>query len=197
MNLGKHINKEQHKHSERRKDFQMFRDVMLDSMLRYRKNTLFLECRYSEKEGSEAIFTLKDEDILYKGRTLYSLKKIYLSYDHIPKYEYDFAMDVFGSWEHWVILSTEAQVKEHIQAWQEELEIRLKSEAMRNLLKVSRSEGNSATQANKFIVDKGWDVKAGRPTKEEKQRQIRQDSKVRENIAEDMKRLNLSVVGSK
>ena len=169
------------------------RAQMIDKMFRQRRNSLFWETRYAN-DVLKPIFTLKDEDIVRDGVHYLSLKKIYLSYDHIPKYEYEFALDVFGSWEHWVMLSTEAQVAPHIQQWQEELEVRLKAEAIRNLLKTSRGDSNSAGQANKYIADRGWEVKAGRPSKEEKQRQLKVDNKVRETLNEDMERLGISVI---
>jgi len=175
--------------------FSIFRDNMLDSMSRMKSNSLFWEFRYGS-DNYTPLFTIKDEDIVRDGITYYSLKKIYMSYEHIPKYEYEFAMDVFGSWEHWTFLSERAErVSPIIKQWQEELEVKIKAKALVNIMKTGISSGNSAIQANKYLADKGWEVKAGRPTKLEKQRQLKQDGAVRENIKADMDRLGLSVVG--
>ena len=169
------------------------RDNMVDVIGRYRTLSLFYE--YNRKnEEFVSPFTLKSEDTFFEDILRLSLKKIYMSYNHVPSLEYQFAMDVFGSWEHWTILSTESGVREYIKVWQDEMEVKLKAKALQNLMLTSLGESSSATTANKYIADRGWEVKAGRPSKEEKLRLLKQETKVRETLNEDMNRLGLNVI---
>ncbi len=60
-----------------------------------------------------------------------------------------------------------------IEAWEEELAVKLTSESVGNMIKLA--EGDKGYQANKFLIDAGWEKKgAGRPTKEAKKKAIRQ-----------------------
>ena len=65
-------------------------------MGRFRTQSLFWELRYGVDEKYPPVFTLKAEDIEREGIQYLSLKKIYMTYDHVPGLEYDFAIDVFN-----------------------------------------------------------------------------------------------------
>ena len=114
-----------------------------------------------------------------------------------PFFEYEFALDVFGSWNYWVFLSTKSALRATFKQWQEELEIRNKANALKAIMESSKGSSASAVLASKYLADKGWETKAGRPSKEEKQRHLKQEEKVNESLAADMERLGLSIVGAK
>lgn len=170
---------------------------MKDDIGRYRTGTLFWELRRPNEgrvEKYPPLFTLKDRPLEVEGVVYPSLKQIYMSYDHIPYFEYDFALDIFGSWDHWTKLSTASYVRETINGWRTELEIRNKANAIKTLLTLSRDSDKGLTAARALLGEEHTGVKRGRPTKEEKARQLKIDQGVRETLEEDMQRLNLTVV---
>lgn len=162
---------------------------------------LFIETYAASKEEGEdgyrvqPIFTLKEWNVEKDGKTYYSLKNIYFSYNHIPGYEYEFAKDVFNSWEHWNMLANcSGTVREHIEQWKEELTIKLQAQAFQALAKTAIYEGSKGTPAAKFLADRGWEQKRGRPSKEEIAKNSKIEAGVRESLEEDMARLGLTVI---
>jgi hypothetical protein len=148
----------------------------------------------SSGDTVEAFFTLKDHNVVRNDKTFWSLKNIYLNYDHIPGFEYEFAMDVFGDWDHWCLLADSEGIRDHVQSWRDELTVRLQAKAMKAMLKTALYEGAKGTPAAKFIADRGWEVKRGRPSKAEVERERKIQAGISEDIAEDMLRLGLTVV---
>ena len=171
---------------------------MRDSRNLMRTTSLFWEARRDRSDEADfsPLFTLKNIDHMVDGVLYYSLKKIFLSYDHVSGLEYDFAMDVFGSWEHWQKL-LKSSVRHEFTAWREELDIRNKATAIKQLIKASSLSGNTGVAASKYLADKGYLEKriAGRPSKEEVERTRKEEAAVQKTLAEDMKRLGLAVVG--
>lgn len=173
-----------------------FQDLK-DDMGRFRTQSLFWELRMKEEtEKYPPIFSLKDYD-LEKDTIVYpSLKQIYMSYDHIPGYEYEFAIDVFNSWDHWNKLANDTipAIKSVIKDWREELDIRLKAQALKSLILTSRLDDVKGFNAAKYLADKGYAPQRGRPSKEEVEREKRIQAGTSKELEDDMKRLGLSVV---
>lgn len=138
------------------------------------------------------------KDMIEEYPPLYSLAELrilYMSYDHIPGYEYEFAMDVFGDWEVWARLTDESQLrKKHFQVWREEKEIQLRAAAMREVINHSRGSSPSGLQAAKYLTERGYESKRGRPNKLEVEREKRVQAGVRSDIEKDLDRLGLSVI---
>lgn len=146
-------------------------------------------------ETTEPIFTLKAYNVQRGEKTFWSLKNIYFSYpNQIPGFEYDFAMDIFGDWEHWCLLADSDIIREYIQAWRDELTIKLQAKAMSAMMKTALYEGSKGTPAAKFIADRGWEVKRGRPSKAEIERERKIQAGISEEVEQDMKRLGLTIV---
>lgn len=177
-----------------------FKDLK-DDMGRYRTQSLFWELRMKEDtEKYSPIFTLKDYDLVKDTVTYPSLKTIYMSYDHIPGFEYEFAIDVFNSWDHWSKLSNDTvpAIKSVIREWREELDIKLKAAAIRALIQTSREPDAKGFNAAKYLADKGYAPQRGRPSKDEVEREKKIQAGVNKDLEADMERLGLSVVnGSK
>ena len=150
-----------------------------------------------KEEGTKPIFTLKDHNHVKDGVTYYSLRNIYFSYDHIPGYEYEFAVDVFLSWGHWQLL-TEVNniIGETIQRWREEYTVMIQSKALKALAKTAYYEGSKGTPAARFLADRGWEVKRGRPSKDEVTRERKIAAGVEKEVAEDIERMGLTLVKS-
>jgi hypothetical protein len=165
-----------------------------DKMNRFRTQSLFVEThRGQESEGLKPVFTLQDED--KEGYP--SLKKIYL--DITDPTEYEFAIYAFSSWQHWQKLTNLAWFLEYLDTWRDELEVKIRSQAVSKMVRIAASPANQALQANKFLVDKGWVSKSatrGRPSNEEKKRIARQDAEVKTQVEEDYQRVMGGIHGA-
>lgn len=159
--------------------------------------SIFVELftKSAEDTGNvESFFTTKDHNIVKDGKTYWSLKNIYFSYEHIPGFEYEFAMDVFGDWDHWLMLADSAEVRDIVTSWREELVIKVQAKAMKAMMKTAIYEGSKGIPAAKWLADRGWEVKRGRPSKEEVARERKIAAGISTELAEDMERLGLTVV---
>lgn len=128
---------------------------MKDNNGRMITQSLFLEHNYSEF----AMFSFDDDDKEFKGKVYPSIKKLYL--ECADPTEYIFAKKYLLGWEHWKrILENKALLKE-IEMWREELEVMLRSEALRSITAMEQN-----FQAQKFLSEKGWEkMGVGRPKK--------------------------------
>lgn len=162
-----------------------------DNSGRIRTTSIFIERKV---EGFEAYWTLQDEDRIVDGVTYPSLKQIYLSYEHIPGYEYEFAIDCFKSWDHWNKLATSSSLKGMFAEWREELEVKIKAAAIRAMVKASEGTGASATGAAKYLADKGYSTKRGRPSKEEVEKERRIAAGITEELESDFERMGLRAI---
>jgi hypothetical protein len=168
-----------------------------DKMGRYRTQSLFWEFRHPEMD---ALFTLKDDDIIRDDVSFLSLKKIYFLYDHVPHLEYEFAKDVFNSWEQWMRISNESipEIRDVIKEWREELDIKLKAESLKNLITCSKAKDIRGFNASKYLAEQGYAQKRGRPSKAEVERERKVQAGVSKELESDMERLGLTVInGSK
>jgi len=146
-----------------------------------------------DNEGVKPIFTVKDHDYEKDGIVYYSLKNIYFSYDHIPGFEYEFAKDVFNSWDHWVGLCN-SSMKELIAGWRDEYTVMIQAKAFKALAKTAYYDGAKGTPAARFLADRGWEVKRGRPSKEEVERVKKVEAGLEREVADDIERMGLTLV---
>jgi len=145
--------------------------------------SLFLECGYSPF----AIYTLKDEDHEYEGKLYPSIKRLYLGEE--DPLEYNFANKYFLGWNHWKRLYENKLLTTHIDSWRDELELKIRSMAVRGILDMTASE--QPFQALKWLHDKGWAPKSvGRPSTKEKDREDRFIKSIENDYSQDIARLN-------
>lgn len=155
--------------------------LMLDSMGRFRTQSLFLEMGYQD----EAIFTLKEEDYDYEGRKMISLKKAYL--ECADPTEYTFAKTYLLGWKHWQKLCENKAIRNHIDEWREELEVMLRSKAINDAIAAAKT-GNF--QAAKWVADRGWISRgAGRPSKSEVEHEKKVQARINDEFTADVVRL--------
>lgn len=149
------------------------REDMLDSGGRPITQSLFLEIGYTD----EAIYTLKDIDYTYNGKLYPSIKRLYLACEDPT--EYKFATQHLLGWKHWQRITENKVLRKHIDEWRDELEVKIRSQAVLQAL----SHASSGTfQAAKWIADRGWATKgAGRPSKADMEREKR----IQESIASE------------
>lgn len=162
----------------------MDKSKMLDSMGRPLTQSLFLELGYSDY----AVYTLKEFDYPYKGRHYPSLKKLYLE-EEDPT-EYTFAEKHLLGWQHWKRLCENKAIAKHIEEWREELELKIRSQAVRDMINMCASE-NGNYSAAKFLADRGWDKRApGRPSKAEQEKTAKVADRIEAEFLADVKRMD-------
>lgn len=160
----------------------MDKSKLVDDRGRPLSQSLFLEIGYTDF----AVFTFRDEDYEYKGKTYTSLKKLYLAFE--DPIEYDFAVKYLVGWQQWKKLQGNRQVMKHIEEWREELDFKMRSQAIKDIMDMS-AEGKSY-QASKLLLDKGWDKRAvGRPNEQEAKREARIKDKLDDEFSADITRL--------
>lgn len=147
---------------------------------------LFLEIGY---DSETAVYTLKDDDHTHKGKVYPSLKRLFIACEDPT--EYSFANDYLLGWSHWKRLQENKAIRKHIDEWREELELKIRSQAVRDIVNLSASE-NGGFQAAKWLADRGWDKRAaGRPSKKEKEMEDNFNARIEEEFRADFERLKL------
>ncbi len=141
------------------------KDLMKDEQGRYWTQGLFKEMSYG-KEGRNCIMTLKSED--YSG--LISFKRVFVGLGDPSGYIA--AMVLLGSWDHWLKLCDSDWFSQELKQAMEELEIKLRAEALIEIKDISQGESGSALAAAKYIASGSWRMdrsssagKVGRPKK--------------------------------
>lgn len=163
------------------------KSMFLDGEGRPLTQSLFLEIGYSPS----AIYTLKEYDFEYEGRTLICIKQKYL--EATDPTEYDFANKYFLGWKHWMRICENKVIRKHIDEWREELEVKLRATGVKQIL-AAASGKEPSFQAAKWIADKGWVQKqAGRPSKSELEREKRIQAGMAEEYSADVHRMFTSV----
>lgn len=164
------------------------RTDLVDHVGAYRTQSLFLETK--GVTALEPLLTLKEIDWEYKGKTLPSLKRIYMELEDPT--EYEVAIHVFGSWPHWLRLLENKAIRQEIDKWREELELKIRSKALKAMLDTASFEGAKGTAAAKYLAERGWVKRpAGRPSKAEQKGQMKQDAELKRILAEDAERVGL------
>lgn len=136
---------------------------------------LFLELGY---DTEVAVYTLKDWDYEYEGKTYPSIKRLYLQMEDVG--EYNFATEYFLGWKHWCRMCENKAIRKHIDEWRNELELKLRSTALRTIVDMSAED--KGFQAAKYIAEAAWKKNAvGRPKKDTSL----QDSKIEERLSRE------------
>ena len=141
------------------------------------------------------IFYLGDDDAYItapNGETVlyYSLKKIYLSYTHIPGEEYEFANEVLGGWTHWQKILSTSVLKREIEEWRKEYLIKTKCAAGRQIINLALGDGKDVFQASKYVLAKGWGLGDAKENK-------RINKQINDEVEEDMGRVFKMISGEK
>lgn len=152
--------------------------------IRYTK-ALFQEMAYGDK--AFVLYTLKDEDTEFP-----SLYKLYMSMEDPT--EHQFAKTYLEGWEHWLLLCETSWFKPIVRRWREELELKIRANALGNVLAVSKDPDNKYFyEANKFILAGNWrpsdKLKVGRPSKQAIKEQAEELFNTEKQIKEDWMRI--------
>lgn len=159
------------------------KEQMLDSTGRPITQSLFLELQYSPL----AIYTLKDQDYEYKGKVYPSIKKLYLEAEDPT--EYVFANKYLLGVSHWLRICDNKMFTPHVEQWRFELEMKLRAEGVRQMIIAAKKGSQSSA---KWLVDRGWSSRgAGRPSKDELERERKIQENIRSEFEDDIRRLKL------
>ena len=163
------------------------RKQLVDHIGSYRTQSLFLETNQSRLKP---IMTLKEIDWEYKGEVLPSLRKVYM--ELADPEEYTVAIKVLGSWEHWLRLLENKAIMKYLNQYRSELEVKIRSGAVKSLIQTAELDGSKGTAAAKYIAEKGWDKrKAGAPSKVEVKRELAIHANIDSEIEDDLKRIGI------
>ena len=132
----------------------------------YLTRALFLEECYGT-EKTYVIYTLAPRDHKNGYKSFHNL---YMSISDPT--EMRVALELFENYEHWKQLSTSNWFKPYLAKLREELDLRLRSKALMQIVEISKDETSKANYAaNKFLLTEEYGIKnsvkqAGRPSKE-------------------------------
>lgn len=154
-----------------------------------RTTSLFYEL--SSKDASLWLFTTKNEDhTLNDGRVLLSFRKLYLELTEEDPTEYNFAVSVFHTWDHWERVCDTAKLKPMIEQLRKENMIRQKAKSMKWMIGEVSKDGKSAMSASKFLAGAGWMDKETKKVVDVPE----VDRKANSEVSRDAERIGLTVV---
>ena len=163
-------------------------ESLKDSQGRFRTQSLFWETRH---ESYPAHFTTKQRSIERDGVTYISMYQKYM--EIADPTEYQVAIRLLGSWEHWQALLRAKWFVTLITGWREELAARIESERYYEGSSLAKKGNLSAT---KFLADRYGETskqvkKRGRPSKEEKAAHLKLVEQEASDLAEDAARIGV------
>ena len=170
---------------------------------KYRTTSLFLETiNFELGDHYQPRFTLKEHDFYpapsnkyydaYPNHVIPSLRRLYLEVSD-PE-EFLFAMEVFKSDRHWQILTDAEWFQPYLHEYREALHKKLRSEAIRDIRKISGSMDEAkALQAAKWLGEGGYKAKRekGRPEASEVVRETKVQVASKAMVNEDAERIGL------
>lgn len=158
--------------------------------------SLFNEILYDEQFN---FFTIKRWN--YEPRKglpdgLVSFPLTYLKYAIEDPTEYSFALEVFGDWEHWLLVQEITPLKDLITQLRAERDIAVKSKGFLKIAEEVASGGKNSYQAAKWLAEKGWEPqesssltkgkKAAKELAEEEERQDKAAMDMARNLASEL-----------
>lgn len=149
--------------------------ILQDSLHRYRTKSLFYEYRQPDYGW---IWTLKDYDYATPEGVAYSLKQIYMNYKDPT--EGRISTELLTSHSHWQSMTGLFWFKPILDKWREELEIRIRADALLQI----RLQSDKSTSAAQFLAQGRWKTNRGRPSKAEKERELKREIMVGDELDE-------------
>lgn len=150
----------------------------LDPMGRVRTQSLFWQFK---NEKYTPLYTLEDFD----HDDCLSLKKLYLEMSDLG--EYDFANKYFYNYDHWMRICKHAMLFPYIEKIREELELKLRSEAIKKIYDLAKGTNPAALNAAKFISKREWELKHSSSRKNKKEKE--KNSMLNEAVNQDLIRI--------
>lgn len=148
--------------------------------------SLFWDKQYNKEH---AIYVLGNKDKEVDGKVLPSLYRLYITMSDIT--EYNFANEYFESYQHWQAICEEEWFKPLITRWRKELELKIKAEALKEIIAQSAAEDpKKRLEASKYIYEKVFvEGNRGRPSKKQIKEEAVRRAQEEQLITEDWNRL--------
>ena len=122
-------------------------------------------------EGPDSIYTFDE------------MRKNYLEMEDLL--EYEFAEKYFDGWVHWEKLLANPKVREQIEQWRKELDLKVRSRALQSLMQeASDYQNRGFVQANRYLLDRGYLKKEVEETPKTKRKNPGRSKKVLEPTEE-------------
>lgn len=139
----------------------------------------------TDADKSTVVYTLKDED--HEGFP--SLYRLYMEMEDLL--EYEFANTYLLNWSHWEMLTQCSWFNPYVSRWRKELELKIRSKALRKLREDATSTSKTANSSNRYLLERGWTDKAtkGRPSKEEVRRAAKEQADAQKTLESDFLRI--------
>ena len=157
--------------------------VLKDAQGRFRTQSLFWEMRHPDYPP---VFTLKK----YEHEGCVSMYEKYM--EIADPTEYQVAIRLLGSWDHWCKLKDRPWFQEELEGWRTELKVRLESE---RYYEAKEKALNGDLQATKWLATAYGETvkkpKRGRPSLAEKQAALKQSIEDERDLREDAKIIGL------
>lgn len=150
--------------------------TLKDTKHHYRTQSMFIEFAVDKYP---AYYTILDQDKVVGGKVYKSFKQLYL--EIADPTEWEVATTLFGGWDQWDAVVNSYKIGPLVEKCREELEIKLRSKAVRALIQTAETEGSKGSVAAKYIAEGRW--------KGRKQNTTKTDNKVEAAIKEDAARL--------
>lgn len=116
-------------------------------------------------------------------------RKVYVK--HADPTEYLPAMELIGDWGHWQLVRNHPRIKPIMDEWQREVEVKLRSEAVRDMMRHAKKDGGST--AAKWIAEGGF-AKRDMRKKDDKAIEEKIKEEIADHVADDAARLGLTVI---
>lgn len=162
-------------------------DKFKDTQGRFRTQSLFIE---HKNDSYSTHFSLKKQD----SQGHISLYRKYM--EIADPTEYQVAIQLFGSYDHWQALCRSKWFMVHLTGWRLELKNRMESERFTEMSVKAKDPGPMGIQATKWLAERyGGSAKhtskRGRPSNEEKAAHLIHSTREAEDTADDLKRLGM------
>jgi hypothetical protein len=106
--------------------------------------------------------------------------------------EFRFANTYLDGYEHWTMLCNCTWFKPIVARWRNELELKIRSEALLRLEQDAVSGSRSSAQSNRFLLDRGWVLEKntkGRPSKAEIKKEAQKAAQLQKDTEADLARI--------
>ena len=157
-----------------------------DSLGRCLTLCLFQENYEHQNKKYPPVYSLRDPDP-DNAKQLPSFKKLFMDTKDITGYKV--AMQELGSWDHMQKLFKSKWFMSYFVKWVDEMEVMLKAEGLLKIQEHVSGEGSTSFQAAKYLSDKGWEPKRGRPSKTEKAKEAAKEKALEDALEDDMERV--------
>lgn len=122
----------------------------------------------------------------YPKDDLVQLAPIFIEYVTEDPSEYEFALHVFGNFAHWKLIAESTWMQPYLEEWRMETDVRRKSSSFRRVYEEATSDGRSAYQAAKYLIEEPWKDKRNPKTQKAHQAS---NTKAAEGIKDDVLRM--------